>query len=163
MLQKIKANYFVRILFFHIDDGKTLKIARYNKSLQSQLYLNILNYKIFSGRYLVLDGGKGKEFSSFNDQLMFEGEYKDGKRNGKGKEFYKDLSLSFEGEYKDGKRNGKGKEYDFFNKFSFEGEYKNGKKWNGKAYDIDNNILYELKNGNGHVKEYFFSKLEFEG
>ena len=28
------------------------------------------------------------------------------------------------------------------------------KKWNGKVYDERGNILYELKNGNGKVKEY---------
>ena len=27
-------------------------------------------------------------------------------------------------------------------------------KWNGKGYDINHNILYELKDGNGKVKEY---------
>ena len=35
--------------------------------------------------------------------------------------------LIFEGEYLNGKRNGKGKEYDN-NKIIFEGEYLNGKK-----------------------------------
>ena len=36
----------------------------------------------------------------------------------------------------------------------FEGEYLNGKKYNGKWYDKDGNIIYELKKGNGKVKEY---------
>ena len=46
------------------------------------------------------------------DRLIFEGDYKNGKRNGKGKE-YSDYNgkLIFEGEYVNGKRNGKGKEY----------------------------------------------------
>ena len=44
-------------------------------------------------------------------ELLFEGEYKDGKRY-KGKEYNYNGKLGFEGEYKDGKRyNGKGKEY----------------------------------------------------
>jgi len=34
--------------------------------------------------------------------------------------------LIFEGEYKNGRKNGKGKE------LLFEGEYLNGKRWNGK-------------------------------
>ena len=46
-----------------------------------------------------------------NIKLEFEGEYKKGERNGKGKEYYNDSKLKFEGEYKNGKRNGKGKEY----------------------------------------------------
>ena len=47
----------------------------------------------------------------------------------------------------------------------FEGEYLNGKKWNGKGYDINNNIIYELKNGKGFIKEYDFygGRLKYEG
>ena len=40
--------------------------------------------------------------------MIFEGEYKNGKRNGKGKEYSSDGDLIFEGE--NGKRNGKGME-----------------------------------------------------
>ena len=55
--------------------------------------------------------GKGKEY--YDVYLIFEGEYLNGKRNGKGKEYnYYDGDLSFEGEYLNGKKNGKGKEYD---------------------------------------------------
>jgi len=42
---------------------------------------------------------------------MFEGEYLNGKRNGKGKEYYDNGNLKFDGEYLYGERNGKGKEY----------------------------------------------------
>ena len=54
----------------------------------------------------------------------------------------------------DGTRNGKGKEYFFNGKLKFEGEYLNNKKWNGKGYDENGNITYELINGNGKVYEY---------
>ena len=40
--------------------------------------------------------------------MRFEGEYLNGEKNGKGKEYYGD-KLEFEGEYLNGKRNGKGK------------------------------------------------------
>ena len=56
---------------------------------------------------------EGKEYNS--NKLIFEGEYLNGKRNGRGKEY--DLfnsDLVFEGEYLNGKRNGNGKEYNFF-------------------------------------------------
>ena len=53
--------------------------------------------------------GKGKEFNSY-DGLIYEGEYLNGKRHGKGKEFVRGY-LTYEGEYLNGKRNGKGKEY----------------------------------------------------
>ena len=40
--------------------------------------------------------------------LVYEGDYINGKRNGKGKE-YENGKLIYEGEYLDGKRYGKGK------------------------------------------------------
>ena len=47
---------------------------------------------------------------NFINILLFEGEYNNGMRNGKGKE-YNNGKLIFEGNYLDGQRNGKGKEY----------------------------------------------------
>ena len=95
---------------------------------------------------------------------MFDGEYLNGKKwngkgydnkknyvytiiNGKGyiKEYNYDGILIFEGEYLNGKRHGKGKEFNEYNELLFEGEYLNGKKWNGKGYDRNGIILYELK------------------
>ena len=38
------------------------------------------------------------------------------------------IKLEFEGEYLNGERNGKGKEYNHQKKLKFEGEYLNGKK-----------------------------------
>ena len=40
-------------------------------------------------------------------------------------------NLLFEGEYINGIRNGRGKEYDIYGDLLFEGEYLYGKKWNG--------------------------------
>ena len=71
--------------------------------------------------------------------------------------------LEFEGEYLNGERNGKGKEYNYNGDIIFEGEYYKNKKWEGKGYDNRNNIIYELKEGKGLVKEYFDGKLRFEG
>ena len=58
--------------------------------------------------------------------LIFEGEFLDGKRNGKGKEYYKEGKLKFEGEYLNGERNGMGKEYYRNGGIAFKGEYVNG-------------------------------------
>ena len=68
-----------------------------------------------------------KEFDGGN--LIFEGEYKNDKRNRKGKENDFKGYLLFEGEYLNGKKNGKGKEYNRYNgNLIFGGEYLNGKK-----------------------------------
>ena len=46
----------------------------------------------------------------------------------------------------------------------FEGEFLFNKKWNGKGYDENGNIIYELINGNCKVKEYDYDGyLIFEG
>ena len=46
----------------------------------------------------------------------------------------------------------------------YEGEFLLYKKYNGKGFDEIGNIIYELKNGNGKVKEYNYKgKLIFEG
>ena len=44
--------------------------------------------------------GTVKEYN--NDILVFEGEYLNGKRNGKGKEYNSNGTVDFEGEYEDG-------------------------------------------------------------
>ena len=64
-----------------------------------------------------------------------------------------------------GLRHGKGKEYDDYDgKLIFEGEYLYGRRWEGKGYDKFVNIVYELKEGKGFIKEYdFYGKLKFEG
>ena len=75
-------------------------------------------------------------------------------KNGKGVEYKikKDNLLVFKGEYLNGKRNGKGREYYDNNNLKYQGEYKEGKIWNGKGYDIKGKLEFEVKNGNGKVK-----------
>ena len=82
------------------------------------------------------------------EKLIFEGNYIDGERNGKGKEYYDEEKLKFEensilkfeGEYKKGKRNGKGKEYYIDGTLEFEGEYLNGERYGeGKSYNMKAN------------------------
>ena len=122
--------------------------------------INIDNYKKLS-RKIKIGGisGYGKEYGIDELNLIFEGEYLNGERNGKGKEyicrdrdlklniFYANFKLIFEGEYLNGKRNGKGKEYNDYNgKLEFEGEYLNGKR-----------------NGKGKEYNYYNGKLIFEG
>ena len=133
-----------------------------------------------------LKNGKGyiKEFY-VTGVCYFEGEYINGKRNGKGKEYNYKGDIIFEGEYINGKRNGKGKEYNYYGNLIFEGEYINNykrkgkeyikgklyfkgeylfnKKWTGKTYDENGNIIYEINNGNGISREYLNDNLIFEG
>ena len=118
----------------------------------------------FEGEYLNGQrNGKGREYHDFCDKLKFEGEYLNGKKHGKAKEYNENGNLEFEGEYLyDHKLRGK---FYINNKLEYEGEYLFDRKWNGKGYDGSGNIIYELNNGNGKVKEYdkYSIKLQFEG
>ena len=93
-----------------------------------------------------------KEYD-YSGDLLFDGEYLNCERNGKGKEYY--FGFIYIGEFKNGKKNGKGKVFDYTGNLFFEGEYLNGKRWNGKIYDEDGNLSYELKNGYGKNMEYY--------
>ena len=58
-----------------------------------------------------MNNGKGKIKEYDNDgEIKFEGEYLNGERNVKVKE-YQNGELQFEGEYKNGERNGIGRNY----------------------------------------------------
>ena len=165
ILKKVKSQYFIPKFFSYMDEKIKLKIAKCNKHLQALININLINYKFYSEKYIIKEkNGIVKEYYGFNDILIYEGEYLNGQRNGKGKEYHLFKgNLIFEGEYKNGKKNGKGKQYYDNGNLRFEGEYLNGKKWNGKGYDGLNNIVYELKNGNGYYKEYDIGHLIFEG
>ena len=183
-MAKINSDYFLRKVFAFLELKKQLQLIIYNKHLQNKLNLNLINYKIFSGKYIIYENEtntKGKIINAYNNMVYYDGEFLKGKKHGKGKEYYDygvTIKLKFEGEYLNGKRNGKGKEYDIYGNLIYEGEYKNGerhgkgkeyyyngklrfegeylygRKWNIKEYDINCNIIYELKNGKGFIKEY---------
>ena len=133
-IESINSLYILKEIFSLLSEKLKLEIIIYNKDLQNKLDINIENYKKIRGIYREVEkDGKGEEYNISNGELIFEGEYKNGKRNGKGIKYYND-ELIFEGKYKNGKRNGKGKEY-YNDELIFEGEYINGKRWNGKGYN----------------------------
>ena len=98
--------------------------------------------------------------------MKYEGEYLNGKRHGKGKEFTKNKILVYEGEYQNGLWHGKGKQYNS-DKISsglgpqliYEGEFKFG-KWDGKGKEYETGLLYvggKLKHEGNFVKGKFVS------
>ena len=91
-------------------------------------------------KYILYESqGFSKEYNIFNDRSIYKIEFLNGKRDGIGREYYNDVLI-------------------------FEGEYLNGKKWNGKGYTRNGNVLYELKDGSGLVKEYNIKdNIIFEG
>ena len=145
MMKKIKSLKIKRIIFSHLYDMIKLKIAQYNKNIQNTMNINLMNYKKFCSKYIIYDNnGIGREYNRFNNNLEFEGEFLNGQRNGKGKEYYDNGNIKFEGEFLNGQRNGKGKEYNENDNIKFEGEYLKGKKnGKGKEYDQYGKIIFE--------------------
>ena len=81
MLKNVKASYFLRVLFSYMDEKQKLEFIKYNKSLQENINISLINYKYFSGKYIEYESkGKGKEFIFFSDRLLYEGEYLNGKK-----------------------------------------------------------------------------------
>ena len=84
MLLNIKSSYFIKRIFVLVDEKQKLKLVKYNKSLQKNIDISIINYKHFSRRYIIYESIiNGKEYYVSNWRLIFEGEYLNGKRNGK--------------------------------------------------------------------------------
>ena len=96
---------FSEKIFSYLIEKRKLEIIHYNKRIQNELNININNYKTLTGKYLKYETIV-KEYN-YNGKLEFEGEYLNGKRNGKGKEYnWLTCQLEFEGEYLNGERNG---------------------------------------------------------
>ena len=145
LLNAIKSQNIMKIIFSYLNEKDKLNMIKYNKNLQNKISINLINYKLLSGIYIKYESEvEVKEYYGDTGNLRFEGEYSNGKRNGKGKEYYKNGKLMFKGEYLNGKRNGNGKEYYENGDLMFKGEYLNGKR-NGKGieYYYFNHEIYD--------------------
>jgi len=113
----------------------------------------------FEGEFL---NGKKWNGKGYNKEGKID--YEINKGNGKIKEYYDNGGLKFEGQYLNGKIAGNIKEYYIDGKLRFEGEYLNEKKWNGKGYNEEGKIDFEINEGTGKIKEYYDNgKLKYEG
>ena len=142
-------------------ESNNLTSINENKKKQKQIkqcFADLIKTKQHKEKYIK------KEYDYIYGILIFEGEYLNGKRNGKGKEYDFKGKLKFEGEYLYNYKL-KGKYY-INEKLEYEGEYLYNRKWNGKGYDLNdsNIIVYKLKKGNGNVRIFNEDKeLIFEG
>ena len=97
LLKNIKSTDIFENLFSCLNEKVKLETIKYNKDLQNSINIKLINYKFFSGKYIIYEkNGKGKEYSGYSDVCIFEGEYLNGKRNGKGKEYKENGNLIFE-------------------------------------------------------------------
>ena len=123
---------------------------------------NYFGKLIFEGEYKNGKRYKGAEYNKYG-KLIFEGEYKDENRY-KGKEFNDEGILIFEGEYKDENRY-KGKEFNDKGVLIFEGEYKDENRYKGKEFNDEGVLIFEgeFKDGNKYKGKDYYDKFEFEG
>ena len=52
MLKNIKSEFFIKIIFMHLNNYRLLKTIKYDKFLQNKLNIGLYNYKLFKGRFL---------------------------------------------------------------------------------------------------------------
>ena len=142
----------------------------------------------FEGEYVNGERFEGKKYSRYGN-IKYEGKYLNGKKwNGTGKKYdyvepsileiinlyhrnsnsegvlYKNSKLILEEEYLNGEKTGKVKEYFHNGNILFDGYYLNGVKYNGKGYNMDGHLEFEIKNGTGKIKEYLHNgTVIFEG
>ena len=117
--------------------------------------------------YYILNSKVSNKFIDLNKEIIYEGEYNEGLKEGKGKEFNKNGNILFEGDFLNGYRYN-GKEFDDDGKLLFEGKYKKGIPFNGIKKEYINGLLRfegEIKNGlKLKGREYDqFSNIIFEG
>ena len=136
----------------------TFKNGKYLKGI----VYTISNKKFFEG---TISDNNEKVGKFFNDEFIYEGKFEDFCKNADYIiDFTNDCEINFEGEYKNGMRNGKGKDYltGYEGEYLYgmyhgkgklygkEGEFKNGKKtgyW--KEDNFEGEYKYGLRNGKG--------------
>ena len=104
-IEEIKSLYIIKEVLSFVNIKRKLNMLIYNKHLQNKIEINIEDYKKISGKYKISEkNGFGKEYKLGTNILIFEGEYLNGKRNGKGKKYNYDGKLIFEGDFVNEKR-----------------------------------------------------------
>ena len=146
LIETVKSKNNIKVIFSYLEQKLKKEIIRYNKKYQNLFNINNEDYKKDCKTIRIMEkNGFGKEYTIDSNKLIFEGEFKNGKRKGKEKEYYKSGEISFKGTYLNGKKHGKGIEYDQNGKIQFEGEYSNGFEIKGKYY-YDRKKKLRLKN-----------------
>ena len=128
--------------------GHGFNMFDYEDEDNSEICNEKIKYIIkYEGEYLNgKRNGKGKEFD-INGKLIYDGKYLNGekvKQKNNINDYYEEYILIFEGELLNGKIHGKVKEYGFNGKIKFEGEYLEGKKISGKEYNERGEIKSEI-------------------
>ena len=168
-IQKIRSEYILKQIFTFLSEFQKLDLLKYNKYNQKKIKFELEHYKKESQKERKIDKDYYiKEYILGTDIKIFEGEFLNGKKNGKGKEYYYNGMLKFEGEYLNGKKvkgkgydmkgnlilklnNKEGEEYYDNGKLKFIGEYYDGRRWNGEIYNNQGEKINEVKYGKWEI------------
>ena len=102
--KKIRSNYLIKIIFSYLYEKNKFDMVKYNKNWQNKLGVKLVNFKLYNGVCIEYESKiKAKEYFCYTGNLIFEGEYLNGKRNGKGKEYENGNKLICYAEYLEGK------------------------------------------------------------
>ena len=75
-------------------------LINHNKKIQKVFQIDTESFRKISQRYRIIQNdGKGQEFLINTNYLIFEGEFKKGKKHGKGYEYYYNKNLALDKEY----------------------------------------------------------------
>lgn len=112
--------------FYELDEsGNVFQLCSYEKGIRSRVIAHFASRtmteydanekRVYEGEFKgdmkngFVRNGKGKEYSNAGKTVVYSGDWKDGKRQGRGTE-YRDYKPVFIGEWRDGKRDGDGEE-----------------------------------------------------
>ena len=152
--EKAKNNYG-KVLWKKIPASNGFYLCEYHEKegILGRAIFTFEDMSYFKGVYVNnIREGYFEEFSE-NDEMVFKGEYSDGKRNGQGNAIFEDGS-SYEGNFVDNVKTGMGK-YHFPKGSYYDGEFKNnGINGRGKYYFKENeywegNFVNSKKEGEG--------------
>ena len=163
-INNIKSIYIFKKVFSFLEEKTKLLLLNHNKKIQNILKIDIESFKKVSQRYrIIFESGTGLEFLINTNYLIFEGEYKDGKKHGRGYEYYYNKDLSLDEEYLNWQKKEKNKNIDYFKgNLKFKGQYFKGKIISGKGYDNKGNWVLGIENEKGEER-YKNDNLQFEG
>ena len=104
-VNNIRSKYILKRIFDLLTNKKFLYLIRYNKVMQEKTEINIENYKK-EGNRIKIGGtnGYGKEYRLNTNIILFEGEYFNKEKNGRGREYYENGLIKFDGVYFKGKK-----------------------------------------------------------
>ena len=85
MLKKINSSFIFRKIFYYLDIKRKLNLIIHNNLIQKKVGLSLIDYRRASGKYIKKENEKIIEYNSYNHDILFEGYYSNGKRNGEGK------------------------------------------------------------------------------